>query len=82
MGKGKLALLERTVCSVPHEEEAGSSACVLVDVPDGVWLMYASLQLKGSGLVLDFVREGVEDRFEVNTSLYDIDVSRPVFVEA
>jgi hypothetical protein len=54
----------------------------LEDVPDGVWLMYASLQLKGNGLVLAFAREGVEDPFEVNTSFYDIDVSRTIFLEA
>lgn len=54
----------------------------LADVPDGVWLMYASLQLKGSGLTLSFALEGVEDAFAVNASFYDIEVRRQVFEES
>ncbi len=54
----------------------------LADVLDGVWLMYASLQLKGSGLSLTFASEGVDDPFEVNKGFYDVEVSRPLLLEA
>ena len=46
----------------------------LADVPDVVWLMFACLQLKGSGFRVEFVQRHDLDPFPINEHFYDIEV--------
>jgi hypothetical protein len=46
----------------------------LADVPDVAWLMFACLQLKGSGFRVEFVQRDDLDPFPINERFYDIEV--------
>lgn len=46
----------------------------LADVPDEAWLMFACLQLKGSGFRVEFVQRDDLDPFPINERFYDIEV--------
>ena len=46
----------------------------LADVSDVVWLMFACLQLKGSGFRVEFVQRDDLDPFPINEHFYDIEV--------
>lgn len=50
----------------------------LESISDEAWLMYSSMQLKGTGLRLNFSAMTEDDPFAVNESFYDIEVSRPM----
>lgn len=47
----------------------------LVDVPDEAWLMFACLQLKGSGFRVEFVPWDDLDSFPINERFHDVEVS-------
>jgi hypothetical protein len=46
----------------------------LADVPDVAWLMFACIQLKGSGFRVEFMQRDELDPFPINESFYDIEV--------
>lgn len=46
----------------------------LADVSDEAWLMFACLQLKGSGFRVEFVHRDDLDPFPINERFYDIEV--------
>ena len=48
----------------------------LADVPDEAWLMFACLQLKGSGFRVEFVQWDDLDPFPINERFHDVEVSR------
>ena len=50
----------------------------LESISDEAWLMYSSMQLKGTGLRLNFSSIAEDDPFAVNERFYDIQVSRPL----
>lgn len=47
----------------------------LADVPDEAWLMFACLQLKGSGFRVEFVHWEDLDPFPINERFHDVEVS-------
>lgn len=47
----------------------------LADVPDEAWLMFACLQLKGSGFRVEFVQWDDLDPFPINERFHDVEVS-------
>jgi hypothetical protein len=47
----------------------------LADVPDEAWLMFACLQLKGSGFRVKFVQWDDLDPFPINERFHDVEVS-------
>jgi hypothetical protein len=47
----------------------------LADVPDEAWLMFACLQLKGSGFRVKFVQLDDLDPFPINERFHDVEVS-------
>lgn len=54
----------------------------LGEMSDEAWLMFASLQLKGSGFRVEFVADAVLDPFPINEQFYDVAVrSAPVQLE-
>jgi len=46
----------------------------LTEVPDEAWLMFACLQLKGSGFRVEFVQRDDLDPFPINERFHDIEV--------
>lgn len=48
----------------------------LADVPDVAWLMFASIQLRGRGVSLEFVHTGELDHFPINERFCDIEARR------
>ena len=48
----------------------------LADVPDEAWLMFACLQLKGSGFRVEFLQGDDLNPFPINERFYDVEVSR------
>jgi len=48
----------------------------LADVPDEAWLMFACLQLKGSGFRVEFLQWDDLNPFPINERFYDVEVSR------
>lgn len=47
----------------------------LAEVPDEAWLMFACLQLKGSGFRVEFVQWDDLDPFPINERFHDVEVS-------
>jgi hypothetical protein len=54
------------------------SRAELTDVTDEAWLMFACLQLKGSGFRVDFVQLFELDPFPINERFHDIEVRCPI----
>ncbi len=54
----------------------------LADVPDEAWLMFAGLQLKGSGFRVEFVHDVELDPFPINERFHDIEVRSAFTVAA